>query len=475
MRYIMYFFVLFALLAFLQPAQAVQEKQDTTLRIAASTLSRLGDNLIVSMQIDVTRKVPSNQSVILIPSLQDSIGNFIRFPEIHINGRKQQIIYQRENAGQEGKHEVLRRKNGTLQTIRYLRSVPFSPWMNHSGLSLIEEACGCGITWNNDSTFVTLLDIPTEIQPRLAFFTPTVEVLKQREESGSAYLDFPVNEAVIYDDYRNNAAELKKIMQSINLIRNDTNVYISKIHIHGYASPEGPYEINNRLARERTRALKEYVGNQSAFGDTLFTTQYTAEDWGGLLNMLTDTLFDQQKELLHIANSAISPELKEQMMRKQHPQFFDYMLKNWFPALRHSDYTIHYIVRPFTLEQAKEVLQTQPRNLSIEEMFRLSQTYPVGSAAYNEVFLTAVRLNPDHPVANLNAACIMLMKKEIAQAESYLTKAMECPEKALAVGVLHLLKGEYDTAVTKLREAEAAGLEQATDNLRFMDMFYKLN
>lgn len=474
MRHLLFIVLLF-LFAFLQPAQAVVEKQDTTICVTASDLSRLGDNLIVSMQIDVTRKIPSNQSVILIPYLQDSSGNFIRFPEIHINGRKQQIVFQRENAGQEGKQEVLRRKNGTLQTVRYLRSVPFSPWMNHSGLSLIEEACGCGITWNNDSTFVTQLDIPTEIQPRLAFFAPMMEAVKQREESGSAYLDFPVSEVAIYDDYRDNAAELKKIMHSIDLIRNDTNVYISKINIHGYASPEGPYANNTCLASERTRSLKEYVCTRSAFSDILFATQYTSEDWDGLLKMLTDTIFDQQKELLRIANSKISPDQKEQKMRKQHPQFFDYMLKNWFPALRHSDYTIHYIVRPFTLEQAKEVFQTQPRNLSIEEMFRIAQTYPVGSAAYNEVFLTAVRLNPDHPVANLNAACIMLMKKEIAQAESYLTKAMECPEKALAVGVLHLLKGEYDTAVTKLREAEAAGLEQATDNLRFMDMFYKLN
>lgn len=475
MRDLLYIFVLFASFVFLQPAQAVQEKQDTTLRIVASNLSRLGDNLIVSMQIEVTRKVPANQSVVLIPYLQDSVGNMIRFPEIHINGRKQQIVYQRENARQESQHEVLRRKNGTQQTIRYLRSVPFSPWMNHSALSLIEEECGCGITWNNDSTFVTVLDIPTEIEPRLAFFTPTVEAVKQREESGSAYLDFPVNEVVIYDDYRGNAAELKKIMQSIELIRSDTNVYISSINIHGYASPEGSYELNNRLASERTHALKEYVGRQSAFSDTLFTTQYTAEDWSGLLKLLTDTLFDQQKELLHIANSTLSPDQKEQKMRKQYPQFFDYMLKNWFPALRHSDYTIHYIVRPFTLEQAKEVFQTQPRNLSIEEMFRLSQTYPVGSEEYNEVFLTAVRLNPTHPVANLNAACIMLMKKETAQAESYLTKAMDCPEKTLAVGVLLLLKGEYNAAVTKLREAEAAGLNQATDNLNFIDMFYKLN
>ena len=41
---------------------------------------------------------------------------------------------------------------------------------------------------------------------------------------------------------------------------------------------------------------------------------------------------------------------------------------------RHSDYTIHYVVRPFTVEQAKQVFESNPKNLSIEEMFRIAQT-----------------------------------------------------------------------------------------------------
>jgi len=83
-----------------------------------------------------------------------------------------------------------------------------------------------------------------------------MEERKLREESGRAYLDFPLNETIIYPEYRNNPAELAKIKRSIDLIKNDTNVVISHIDIHGYASPEGPYSNNERLARERTQTLE---------------------------------------------------------------------------------------------------------------------------------------------------------------------------------------------------------------------------
>ena len=81
---------------------------------------------------------------------------------------------------------------------------------------------------------------PPILHPHVAFITPQMEERKLREESGRAYLDFPLNETIIYPEYRNNPAELAKIKRSIDLIKNDTNVVISHIDIHGYASPEAP-------------------------------------------------------------------------------------------------------------------------------------------------------------------------------------------------------------------------------------------
>lgn len=254
--------------------------------------------------------------------------------------------------------------------------------------------------------------------------------------------------------------------------KNDTNVVISHIDIHGYASPEGPYSNNERLARERTRTLKDYVCSQYAFNDTLFTTHYTPEDWDGFVKLLTDTVITHREELLHIAESKSSPDGKERKIRKRYPEEFRFILQHWFPGLRHSDYTIHYVVRPFTVEQAKQVFQSNPKNLSIEEMFRIARTYPADSPEYNKIFMTAVLLNPEHPVANLNAACILLSQGDTKGASLYLDKAGETPEKTLLQGIMQMLNGNYTEAENLLHKAEEAGLPQAGENLKILHEIY---
>lgn len=461
--------ILFTLSTLCSSAQPTVER-DSSIYVTSSRLYRMGESLIVSMQVDIKRTLPSNESVVLVPQLSDSLENFMQLPAIYINGRKQHIVFLRETGRYEKDYEEVRRNNNRSQVVRYLRSVPFTTWMEGATLTLIEKECGCGLPVHTDSTYLTRLHIP-RLHPQVAFITPPMEEVKLREESGSAFLNFPLNEITINREYHNNPVELAKINHSIHIIKNDTNAVISRIDIHGYASPEGPYTNNERLAGGRTHALKEYVCSQYAFNDSLLNVSHTAEDWNGFLKMLNDTVFPHRDELLRIAGSKDSPDKKEQKIRKHYPNQFSFMLQHWFPTLRRSDYTIHYVVRPFTVEQAKEVFRTQPKNLSIDEMFRIAQTYAEGSAEYNKVFMTAVLLNPEHPVANHNAACIALKQGDTGSAENYLAKSPESPEKTLAIGVCHLLKGEYKEAEAKLREAEAAGLEQATENLKLLQPF----
>lgn len=176
--------------------------------------------------------------------------------------------------------------------------------------------------------------------------------------------------------------------------------------------------------------------------------------------------------LLHIAESKSSPDGKERKIRKRYPEEFRFILQHWFPGLRHSDYTIHYVVRPFTVEQAKQVFQSNPKNLSIEEMFRIARTYPAGSPEYNKIFMTAVLLNPEHPVANLNAACILLSQGDTKGASLYLDKAGETPEKTLLQGIMQMLNGNYTEAENLLHKAEEAGLPQAGENLKILHEIY---
>ena len=58
---------------------------------------------------------------------------------------------------------------------------------------------------------------------------------------------------------------MAKIRQTIDVVRNDADTRITALSIKGYASPEGSYSNNVRLAKGRTETLKNYVQSLYAF------------------------------------------------------------------------------------------------------------------------------------------------------------------------------------------------------------------
>lgn len=460
------FFIIAAIISQSLQAQEPRGEDIGTIHTTSSSLYRAGKELVISISIDITRNLSPNESLVLVPIVNDSLEHKLELPAIYINSRKQHIIFMRETGKKHLEARALQRKNGSRQTMHYLQSVPFEQWMNHAKLSLTEKSCGCGIPGEEDFTCIARLHPQPMPIPQLVFLTPQIEESKIRREKGCAFIDFPINVTAIKETYSNNEIELNKITQTIDAIKNDTNVNITHINIHGFASPDGPYRLNERLSRERTQAVKEYVCSLYEFDESYIRTSYTPEDWEGFEALLSDTVFQQKESILEIVTSNIHPDRKESKLKKQFPMFYHFAIKHWFTMLRHSDYTIEYNVRPFTIDESKKVFDTNPKNLSLEEMFRLALTYTPGSETYNKIFRTAVQLFPDNPVANLNAACIALMQRDTRTAAVHLRKAPETPETALAKGVLSFLQNDYEEAERLFRQAKAAGLSQADDNLK---------
>ena len=99
------------------------------------------------------------------------------------------------------------------------------------------------------------------------------------------------------------------------------------------------------------------------------------------------------------------------------------------------------------MDEAKDMIKKRPQNLSLNELFLVADSYPKGSQEFVEVFETAVRLYPEDEVANINAASACLLRGDTLSAERYLKKVKSdkyLPEYNNAVGVLALLKGDYE-------------------------------
>lgn len=462
-------------LAALLLAPTASQAQTTDTRLAADAIKvenmkveKSNSTLMVDLDLNMSElDLRSNARLVFTPMVKDKNGgNQVLMPQILVSGRKSDISYRRSGHKDYADDAVaVRRKNNTEQTVHYTAVVPYQDWMRNSDVVIAEDLCGCNEIEEQNTHIVKRLR-----QPNMPYLRPAAEAQKQRSEQGRAFIDFPVDRVELHPNYRKNPTELQKIIETINLVKNDKNTTITNIDIHGYASPESPYEHNAYLAENRAKTLREYVSNLVQLPGDKFTVSSTPEDWEGLREAVVASNLEHKQAILElIDDGGLDPDVKEQRIKSKYPADYRFMLSTYYPALRHSDYVVSYTVKPFSVEEAKEVLKTKPQQLSLEEMFMVAQTYEPGSKEFNDVMETAVRLYPQDQTANINAACARMEAGDLQGAAEYLERTGNSPEAIHAKGVLAMIKGDTAQAKSLLTQAAQAGAKGAAENLKLAE------
>lgn len=461
--------ILFCLLPLLGgKAQTLYNNQ---VRIEKESITRSDDNrLTINMDIILQEnlKLTSNHAATLTPYLEEN-GKTKVLPSILVYGRKRDIVDQRNHRTRYNIYTTLRRQRNGEQKINYLIQMPFEAWMRTANMKLNVDVCGCcDIIEESSGELITQLNIsPLKLQPSIAYITPQAESVKHRAVEGSAYLDFPVNKYIIYPEYRRNTTELAKIRATIDTVRNDKNTELTSIRIHGYASPEGSYANNTRLAANRTQALVDYVTSYYNLDRNLITSEYTPEDWKGFHKFVAASTMEKKDELLRLIDQETTDmDKKEREIAKLvGAQGYKYILDECYPSLRHSDYVVNYTVRGFNLEESKEIINKRPQLLSLQEIYRVAQSYEPGSEEFNHAFQVAATMFPDDPTANLNAGAMEIQKGgDLTSAKKYLARAdRKAAETLNNLGVIAMLEGDLEAAEKYFIAAKEAGLSAEAD------------
>lgn len=453
-----------------------QNPEEGTFLVKEKNAERVGEDLVITMKADISSmQLSRNQSLVCTPLVES--GDSVRaLAPIIINGKVRHILYERME--RTGKKELeIRRYNDTEQQVDYLARTPYADWMEKADVTLVMDDCGCGwkaLSQNRDKLFALNFAEPVVIDPMLVYVKPAPEEVKARHLDGSAYLDFPVNQITINPDYRNNSVELRKIQQTVEAVKNDPYATITSLSIKGYASPEGTYKGNAYLAENRAKALLNYVKDRYDLSGVELSVDFEPEDWEGLEAAVEKGNLPDKEELLAIirADEPVDWDAREWKLKTLNGgTSYKVLLRDVYPALRHSDYRVNYNIRNFTVDEAKQIIQSDPSKLSLNEMFLVAETYEVGSEPFNEVFEVAVRMYPNDPVSNLNAAISAVNTRQLDKAKRYLAKANDCPEKQLAEASILMLEGKLAEAkalLEKLRH-EPAVAAQTEENIRQID------
>ena len=396
----------------------------------------------------------------------------VTLPPFRVCGRNRYYWYLRDGELDTGLSPIYR--SGSKEEVRIAESVPLQPWMLRNGTVEVRQTastcCGKARLVPGNSKWDNLLIAEIhDPEPELEFdyvFSPPMEDEPVRKSlEGKAFVTFVVNRTELNPDYMINPQEIKKITNSIDVVKADPDAIITEVHIRGYASPEGPYDNNVRLAKGRTETLAAYVNSLYKFEPGIMTTSYDPEDWGGLRAYVTDSMsysLTNRPGLLAVIDGPLGFDARDAALRQQFPQDYQVILKEIYPWLRHSDYAVKYQIKVYTdLANLRRLYDTDPTKLRPVDFYTIAQQYPVGSPEYLAVMRKALEVYPDQPMINLNVANLYLQEGDFDAAQTCLLKAGQNPQANYARGVMAAKRGDMRDAEKWFTLARDGGIEQA--------------
>ena len=420
--------------------------------------------------------VPSNRYRAFTPIIRSRNGDQeTRLKTLIVSGRRQNIVFERDGIDElyADNCDNIRRMNDAPQTYSYTDAIDREAWHKNADVVVEADLCGCGDKMKNQEyPLATLKEINPWELIELANQEPNPEK-PMRELHGSAYITFVVDRWEMKPDYMDNRRELRKITDTLDIMVADKNITVNTIKIHGWASPESPYNHNHMLATNRAKSLTEWLRQNYQLPASAFApAEATPENWIGLKEaidgMSTDllphkaTIAEMVNDLMRQDSLSIArnADLAEANIKGRFPKDYQYLLKNVYPGLRRSDYEITFNIRQFnTIEECLDIYRTKPHQLSQHEFWRVAQTMQPYSDEYNRAMQTALNYYPEDEAVNLNLANVALSQHDLLKAETLLERAGSSAEADNARAVIAIVQKRYDDARRLLDAAQQKGLD----------------
>lgn len=444
------------------------------LKIMDCNIRRTGDMINLNFLIDCKDISLSSNEQLEIQPLMVAGSDTLYLPSLLFTGNIRNKVNQRlayfnkDELKEDGNFNVKHLLERGNSIITYSEQIPFKDWMYGSRLMLKNTVTGCA-ECQYELEAVSLAYIPRKLEVNYVIPEPEQKV---RHRNVSLYLNFPQGKFDILTDYMNNRAELAKADSLIDELTGDPDIIVDSIMIVGYASPEGKYTYNTRLSDNRATALKKYLERKYTPKEYILTTFAASEDWNGLRKNIFNGNFPYRVQLLAIIDSVSDFDAREKYIRElDNGVTYSNLLQNIYPLLRRVVCDVGYVVRPFTVEEAKEKLSLHPEKVSLNEMYLIAQSYPVGSPEFNGLFAEMLLLYPENIVAKNNLAAVALDSGNINLARKCLENIKDFPSIQNNLGVLFFQEGKVNKAKQCFEKACASGCKEAIHNLKEIETY----
>ena len=449
-------------------------------KIVNENIRKVGDQVTIQLDFVVDDvAVRSNEMVIYTPVIVSAINSADRaeLSSVLLTGNKRNKIVKRQqklnkqvSVVSNPTMAILKKQKGAEQTIEYATTIAYSDWMEGATLAIETAVSGCADCYDFAGdllvagNIISKKELPTFA---LTYIEPDVETVKARADRHSATFNFVVDRHELLRDYKNNKPKFDEVDNIIREITGNADIEITEFNIAGYASPEASAQHNKLLAERRASAFANYLVTKFNVSEDKFTVESFGEDWNGLQKAVETSTVVDKVEILNIIATIDNVDARDEPLKKlSNGTTYRTLLNDFYPPLRRTEYTIAYIVRSFDVEEAKEIIKTNPKLLSLNEMYMVAHSYGAGTPQFKEVFDIAVRMYPDSEIAILNSAAADIENNAIDPGINRLNKLGDNPKAWNNLGVAYALKGNLQKALEFFDKAANAKDTDAIRNLK---------
>lgn len=274
--------------------------------------------------------------------------------------------------------------------------------------------------------------------------------------------------------------EMTELQNVISATKNEERRELTGIDMVSTASPEGSYQLNERLAAGREKSSEQYLQRmlKKVKVDGKITPEQIAEDWEGFKTLVEASNIADKALILSVLSRISDPDQREQEIKNLSAAYQE-LADKILPQLRYSKVTATVKNIGHTNEEILAILKESPKDLTVEELlyaatlvntpaeksqiFALTQQiYPSDLRAKNnqacldyaagnyeaaeKAWKEMLQADSKNAQANLNLGLLALMNNNVAAAQTYIANGSTAVEYGEAMGALQTRLGQYEKA-----------------------------
>ena len=279
-------------------------------------------------------------------------------------------------------------------------------------------------------------------------------------------------------------AEITAFTEQIKAAAANERINFTGTQLSAYASPDGPYDLNDKLANSRQKTgndffAKNFKAETDVMKSELLKTVVTPEDWEGFKKLMEQSNIRDKELVLRVLSMYSDSQVRDREIHNLAAAFTE-IKEQILPQLRRTKMTVNVELVGLSDAEINAQFDSDPSKLKLEEILyagtltedanrkvkiyeAAARQYPsdwrtknnygvallnVGRTADAKAPLNDAKNINNNEIVKNNLAVIELRGGNLAAAEELLTAAGSSDDVKFNLGTIKIVQGAYADAVS---------------------------